>query len=364
MSHPGDRLGAYEKLREQMTNHMEPASSSVTRMSTVSVLMPVRNAATTVDAALASILQQTYADIEVLAVDDGSVDESRHRLHHAARNDDRVRVIPTTPRGIISALQTAADAATGKFLARMDADDISDQRRLERQVAWLDAHQEHAACGTRVRYFPRHALRAGARRYEQWINGVVTPESIARDMFVECPIPHPSLMVRRCAFDGVGGYRDVPWPEDYDLVLRLWRDGRHLAKVPEVLLHWRDGPARASRTDPRYSAEAFRRCKAHYLHHRTGGRPIVVWGAGPIGKAIATCLLDAGHELVGFVDLDPRKIGGRIRQVPVVSPHTFARSWNGVFVVAAVGQVGARDQIRGALCALDYEEPQDFCALA
>ena len=105
-----------------------------------------------------------------------------------------------------------------------------------------------------------------------------------RDLFVECPIPHPSLVVRTAAFERVGGYRDTEWPEDYDLVLRLWQEGYRLGKVPEVLLEWREGDQRLSRTDPRYGEEAFRRCKVHYLGHRLAGRSVVVWGAGPVGR--------------------------------------------------------------------------------
>ena len=271
----------------------------------VSILLPCRNAENTLESSLYSLETQTYADFEVLAVDDGSADHTDVILREWAHRDSRFRVSSSDHKGIVGALRMAASRATGKLIARMDADDVAHPERLERQVAYLDAHPSVAACGTGVRYFPTEKVRDGARRYERWINSVVSPEEIERDLFVECPIPHPTLVVRREAFDSIGGYRAVEWPEDYDLVLRLWAAGRRLGKVPDVLLDWRESADRASRTDPRYSDDAFRRCKVAYIGKRIGEKPVVVCGSGPVGKAFAKELVRAGHELTAFADVDP-----------------------------------------------------------
>ena len=147
----------------------------------------------------------------------------------------------------------------------MDADDVAEPRRLELQLDLLRRDPELVGCGCRVEYFPEGEVRDGARRYERWINSLIRPEDIERDLFVECPLAHPSFFLRSEAVRVVGGYRDPGWPEDYDLVMRLWRAGHRFGSVPEVLLRWRERPDRLSRTDPRYSPEAFRRCKVHYL---------------------------------------------------------------------------------------------------
>jgi glycosyltransferase involved in cell wall biosynthesis len=329
----------------------------------VSVLLPCRNAAGTLDEALASLAAQTFTDFEVIAVDDGSDDATPDSLANWARRDPRIHSDRTHTRGIVAALCTAAERAQGALLARMDADDIAMPKRLARQVAFLDANPDVAACGTRVRYIPRHLVRDGARRYERWINGVVLPDEIERDLFVECPIPHPSLVVRRAAFEQAGGYRDAGWPEDYDLVLRLWQEGHRLGKVPEVLLEWREGGERLSRTDPRYGEDAFRRCKVHYLKRRVAGRPVVVWGAGPVGKAFARTLHAAGERVVAFVDLDPRKIGQTIHAAPVIRPSDIGQ-YRGAYVVGAVGSPDARAEIREALASAGFREPEECCAVA
>lgn len=331
----------------------------------VSVLLPVRDGARWLEEALDSLERQTFEDFEVVAVDDGSTDATGEILRRRARRDLRVRVIERPAAGIVSALETARSAARGRYLARMDADDVARPERLERQLALLEADATLAGCGCGVEYFPRGAVRSGARRYERWINALVEPAAIERDVFVECPVPHPTFFLRATAVEGVGGWRERGWPEDYDLVLRLWEAGERLGKVPEVLLEWRERPDRLSRTDPAYAAEAFRRCKIHYLERtlledRDG---VVVWGAGPTGKAFGRALKRAGLRLRAWVDLDPRKIGKRIHGAAVVAPDGIG-AYQGALCVAAVGQHGARGEIRDALEAAGWIEMEDFVAVA
>lgn len=333
--------------------------------SLVSVLLPCRDAAEHLAAAAGSLERQSLRNFEVVAVDDGSRDDTGEILHRWARRDPRVRAIERSRAGLVPALQAAAAAAQGDLLARMDADDLAHPRRLELQARLLARRPELAACGTGVRYFPRSALRGGALRYERWLAGLSSPQRIAAGIFVECPIPHPTLMVRRSAFAAVGGYRDPGWPEDYDLILRLWSQGARLAKVARVLLLWRERPGRTSWTDPRYSPDAFRRCKVHHLRRTLLAPPrtAVVWGAGPVGKAMARALLEAGTRVEAFVDLDPRKIGQTIHDAPVVRPADVPL-FPGALVLGAVGSPGARAEIRREARRLGLRELKDFVAVA
>lgn len=331
----------------------------------VSVLLPVRDGARWLPEAVASLEAQTLDAFEVLAVDDGSDDATPEILEAWAGRDPRVRLLRQERRGIVAALERARAEARAPWLARMDADDVALPRRLEAQLALTEADPAVVACGTLVEYFPRGRLRGGALRYERWINGLVEPEEIVRDLFVECPLPHPTFFLRADAVDAVGGYRNPGWPEDYDLVFRLWQAGGRLAKVPEVLLRWRERPDRLSRTDPRYASEAFRRCKVHWLGRTLlqRRRGVVVWGAGPTGKAFARTLLDAGEALRAFVDLDPRKVGQEIHGAPVVEP-AGVEAYRDALSVAAVGQPGVRAEIRRSLREMGWEEGEEFVAVA
>ena len=330
----------------------------------VSVLLPCHNAAPYLAECIASLRAQTVSNFEVIAVDDGSSDDSPALLADWARADARVTLIARPRSGLVSALRTASALANGEFLARMDADDIAEPRRLAAQLELLGRLPDVAACGTGVRYFPREHVRDGARAYERWLNSLRAPAQLARDIFVECPIAHPALMIRRSAFDAVGGYQDRDWPEDYDLILRLHALRMHLANTAEVLLHWRERAQRLSRVHVHYSPEAFRRCKVQYLKQTAlPGRPAVVWGAGPVGKAFARELARQGVAVRGFIDIDPRNIGQTIYGLPVW-PATRCRELDDVFVLAAVGSPAARSEIRHALQAAGRVEWRDFCAVA
>ena len=329
----------------------------------VSILLPCRNAARFLPECIESIERQTFSDFEALAIDDGSADETADILKVWAQRDDRVIVLQPGQVGLIQALQIACDAARAPLLARMDADDIALPTRLQRQVEWLEQN-DLAACGSQVSYFPEEAVRAGALDYQAWLNSLTTTRDIARDIFVECPIAHPTLLLRREVLGAVGGYRNTDWPEDYDLIMRLWAGGYSLGNVPDVLLKWRERPDRLSRVDPRYSPAAFYRCKAHFLArtHLVGRAP-VVWGAGPVGKAIARALMHAGVVVHAFIDIDPKKIGQRPYGIQVRSPDSLTTRTN-EFVLAAVGSPTARSQIRKALAKFGLVELVDYCAVA
>ena len=331
----------------------------------ISVLLPVRDGAAYLPEAIVSLRAQTEGDFEVLAVDDGSTDATAELLANWAREDGRVRVIRQAPAGIVPALECARAAARGRWLARMDADDVSDPARFARQRALLDAEPDVVACGTWVRYFPRARVTEGARRYEAWMNATSSPEEVARELFVECPLAHPTFFLSARAVAAAGGYRDRGWPEDYDLLLRLWRAGGQLAKVPEVLFGWRERPDRLHRTAPEYAPPAFVGCKVHHLARSLlpGREGVAVWGAGPVGKAFARALARAGVDLRAFVEVDPRKLGQSIHGAPVVDTAT-GLALRGALHLAAVGQPGVRAQLRAILTGGGLREMRDFVAVA
>jgi hypothetical protein len=188
-------------------------------------------------------------------------------------------------------------------------------------------------------------------------------------MFVEAPVAHPSVMIRRSWLERMGGYQDLGWPEDYDLWLRLHQAGARFVKVPEVLLYWREHPGRLTRTDRRYSVENFLRAKSHYLAKGPllDRRSVIVWGAGQMGRRLSKHLISEGAPLVAFVDIDPKKIGRQRRGRPVISPDDLAQLWSASdrpIVLAAVGARGARKLIRSQLTSMGLHEGQDWLAVA
>jgi glycosyltransferase involved in cell wall biosynthesis len=324
----------------------------------------VRDEAPYLAEALGSLSAQTLGDFEVLVVDDGSEDGSAELAAQHARADRRFRVLTQPHAGLVPALERARAAARGRFLARMDGDDVATPERLAGQLEALES-EGLDACGGRIEYFGEGTVRDGSRRYERWLNGLVTEVAAARDVFVECPLPHPALTVRRDALDAAGGYRNRGWPEDYDLVLRLWAQGARFRNVEQVVLRWRDHPGRLSRTDQSYSQDAFVRCKVHHLRatllRDVDG--VVVWGAGPVGKSFARELRRVGVAVVGFVDVDPRKIGRSVYGAPVVAVEDAPR-FQAAFALGAVAGEEARRRIREVVAAQGRREGIDFVAVA
>ena len=330
----------------------------------VAVVVPVRDEEPFLLEALESLSAQTFSDFEAIVVDDGSTDGSAALAEAHARIDSRFRVVRMPAAGVVAAMERGRSEARAPLVARMDADDVALPDRLEVQVEALEA-EELSACGGGVEYFPAAAVRDGARRYERWINGLTTVEAARRDVFVECVLPSPALLVRRDVLDAVGGYRDCGWPEDYDLVLRLWAHGARFRNVERVVLRWREHPERLSRTHAAYSLDAFVRCKVHHLR-ATLLRPfdaVVIWGAGPVGKSFARELAARDVSVRAFVDVDPRKIGKVVNGAPVVAVDDAPR-FGGAFALGAVAGEEARTRIREMVAAHGRREGVDFVAVA
>jgi len=338
----------------------------------VSILLPARDAEETIEEALAGLLDQTFSDWECLLVDDGSADATALLAERCARRDGRIRVLRTPrPEGIVAALGRAAAAARAPLLARQDADDRSRPARLERSLALLASDERLGAVATGVRFHPAPRAGSGWRVYEEWLNALVTPDEIDRDLWVESPLPHPAVLMRRNAFDRAGGYRHTPWPEDYDLWLRMRRAGWRFAKVPEVLYDWRLHGRRLTVRDPRYAPEAFLACKLHHLEPCLSGRRIWIWGAGRDGRRLARALRARGLPPELFLDIAPRKIGRTRCGCPVHDPAEAlddrcgrgGADAGGPLLLVAVGTRGARSLIRERLADLGWREPEDYVCL-
>ena len=217
----------------------------------VSILMPVWNVASYVRAAVRSVVEQSLADWELIVVDDCSDDGSDHLV--AAFDDPRIRLLRQQRHGgIVAALNRAAGAARGDYLARMDGDDLMHRHRLHRQLAFLRAHPELDLIGTdcflidaadspivRLRYPEEHA-------------------QLQRLLRIRTCLHHGTWMLKRSAFDKLGGYRfDVA--QDYDFLTRMDTAGMRFGNLPQALYSYRK---HADNTEVRKGA-SLRQIKLH-----------------------------------------------------------------------------------------------------
>jgi glycosyltransferase involved in cell wall biosynthesis len=254
------------------------------------VLVPAHNADATLEACLASIRRQTEPRWECVVVDDGSTDGTAGLARAAARMDPRFRVIATDHGGIVAALNEGLRHCGAPLVARMDADDVIHRSRLALQADLLDQDPTLTAAGCHVRIFPRRSMAPRLRDYERWLNSLRSPEDVARDAFVECPVAHPTLMMRRRM--AALGYADKGWPEDYDLVLRALGGGMRIGMLPRRLVAWRSRPDSLSRTHERYGVARFTACKAHHLAAGFLSRhdSYILCGYGATGKSLRRAL--------------------------------------------------------------------------
>ena len=326
----------------------------------------MRDGAPTIGRAVESILQQTERNFELVVVDDGSRDDTAQVVRRFA--DSRIQLTERPPLGLVAALQEGLRTARAPLIARMDADDWSDPRRLRLQADFLDAHPEADLVATQVRYGGDAEANQGLAAFVDWTNQLLTHSEIALRRFVESPIVHPSVMFRRAIVERAGGYREGEFPEDYELWLRWLAAGARFAKLDEELLDWSDRPERLTRADPRYSVEAFFRTKTPYLYRWLAeNNPlhprVVVWGAGRTTRRRLQPLLKLGIEVSAWVDVDVKKIGWTVAGAPVWSPDELPEP-GGVFVLSAVGKRDARPLIEAALTMRGYELGRHWIACA
>lgn len=199
----------------------------------VSFVVPAFNTGRFVRASIESALLQTYGDIEVVVVDDGSDDDTWPILQEVAAGDDRVRLERQDHRGFLSALERGREVARGELVARHDSDDLALADRIEKQVAFLAANPDVVAVGGAI-----DLIDEGGRVFFRG-EYPLDHETIVRRMEVTTPIADPSTVIRRSALDAVGGWRPTfTVAGDKDLWLRLGEIGR-LANLPDTLMQYR-----------------------------------------------------------------------------------------------------------------------------
>lgn len=336
------------------------------RQPAISVLLPVRNGALFLARALESLRAQSLEDFEIIAVDDGSNDQGRtvEILEQYASSDPRMRVLRRGHEGIASALNTAAAHASGRFWARMDADDECFPDRFALQASYLDRHPHADAVGCRVVFGGDPELAAGYARHVGWLNSLVSHEEMALGVFRDAPLAHPSVMFRGASLRRFGGYRQGDFPEDYELWLRWLFQGARLAKLEQTLLVWNDPPGRLSRSDPRYGPQAFHSLKAGFLarwlaRHNPHHPDIWVVGAGRPTRRRAEYLCGHGVRIAAYLDIDPRKIGRAISGRPVLH-HEELPDRGRIFVVSYVSTPGAPEQVAAFLQERGYALGKDY----
>ena len=231
--------------------------------------------------AVRSILAQTLQSWELIICDDGSDGEAARNLKAYENRDKRIRVIRHSEnRGLAATLNTCIAQAKGKYIARMDADDISRPQRLEKQVRFLEKHIQYAFVGTNADLIDRNGV---------WGVRVMPERPSRRDFLPFSPFIHPSVMVRREVYLMSGGYyvsRETWRCEDYELFMRLYAQGYQGYNMQERLFCYREDKASYERRKFRYRLDESRIRRRNFKNLGLTGPAVWLYIARPVAAGL------------------------------------------------------------------------------
>ena len=283
----------------------------------VSIIMAVKDTAPYLRDCMDSILNQTYQNWELLAVNDHSSDETPQILQEYANKDARIVFLNSDRPKLIPTLQIGYAHAKGMLINRMDSDDKMPDYKLEVLVnEWLKHGKGTVIAGGTEHFVDEGVVGDGFLKYERWLNEVARTSTHYQQIYTECVIPSHCWILHKDDFDLVGAFDPIIYPEDYDLCFRFYREKFTIIGMDKILHHWRDREDRISRTWEEYKDNRYFAMKLRFFYEidRDYSRPLVLWGGGRNGKDMAK-LLQARKDTFHWVCDNERKIGKDIYDV-------------------------------------------------
>lgn len=317
----------------------------------VSILIPCKNAGLFLDECISSIIAQDYTNWELIIVDDHSSDLSLEILLKRTRDYDNIKVLRNKGTGIINALRMAYASSNGQLITRMDADDVMTPIKLSTMVEQLETSGVGSVATGVVRYFRNDKpLGDGYLKYAAWLNSMSQIGSNFKEIYKECVIPSPCWMMFREDFDEIGGFERDIYPEDYDLVFRMYKHGIKVIPTSHQTLHlWRDHSHRASRNDENYTDNRFIELKMnHFLNiDYKAEATLVLWGAGSKAKRIAQQLNTAQVDFNWITD-NHKKIGHNIYG-HILSPTSILSELQNIQLIISVANLQEQEEIKNQI---------------
>ena len=280
------------------------------------------------------------------------------------KRDPRFRLLEEPEQGVMFASNRGCEYARGRYIARMDADDVARPCRLRLQADFLDSSPEFGAVAGLVKHVGDPETTAGFKRFVGWSNSLISYADIYNRRFIEAPIVNPTAMWRRETMEQHGLYRAGDFPEDYEMWLRWLDQGVKIAKVPEVVLDWHDSMGRLTRTHPIYSDRAFYEIKSIYLakwleEHNPFHPYVAIWGASRISRRRASILQQQGIKIEAYIDTKP----SRQLDKEVIYYEDLPVSGS-LFILTYIRQMDNREKIQSFLEVRAYAEGKNFLLIS
>jgi glycosyltransferase involved in cell wall biosynthesis len=287
----------------------------------VSIIIPYKNPLPYFEDCLKSTVNQSYKKLQIILVNDNSTDDSEKLAFKYSNEDSRIEILNNVGKGIVDALNTGSEIAKGKYITRMDADDIMSENKIEILRSLLEKKKtKHIAVGS-VKYFASEKpMGNGYLKYANWLNKLTSNEKNFKEIYKECTIPSCSWMMHRSDFEIIKGFKKLNYPEDYDFLFRVYYNQIKLTTTKEIIHLWRDHPMRTSRNSKDYLFENFVPLKIKYLieNELNTKEELVLWGSGKKGKLVAKKLIENNCSF-SWISNNQKKIGHEIYQQKIQS---------------------------------------------
>ncbi|MFC4633006.1 glycosyltransferase family 2 protein [Dokdonia ponticola] len=287
----------------------------------VSIIMAVKDTAPYLHDCINSIINQTYQNWELIAVNDHSTDATPEILAAFAKADPRIRVFHSDIPKLIPTLQRGYREVKGTLINRMDSDDKMPDYKIQVLVdEWHKHGKGHVIAGGTEHFVDEGEVGDGFLRYERWLNEVARTSTHYQQIYKECVIPSHCWLLHKEDLDAVGAFDPIIYPEDYDLCFRMYRHGLKIIGIDYILHHWRDRSNRISRTWDEYKDNRYFDLKMRFFYEidRDYSRPLVLWGAGRNGKDMAK-ILQSYKDTFHWVSNNQKQIGKDIYGVRMQS---------------------------------------------
>jgi glycosyltransferase involved in cell wall biosynthesis len=249
----------------------------------ISIILPFKNAEPWLKETIASIVEQTFNDWELICINDHSTDNGAQVIH--SFKDSRIQVVQNEGIGIIKALQLGLKTSKGVFISRMDADDLMPLNRLQLMYGRIIDTPKKTIVTGKVKYFAEGKLSEGFLNYQNWVNERIDNQDHYKHIYRECVVASPNWVTRKQDLIESNLFDKLNYPEDYDLVFHWFENNFAIESLSEVTLLWRDHPTRTSKNSDTYNQEALFQLKINwFVRIMNKDQSLALLGAGTKGK--------------------------------------------------------------------------------
>lgn len=271
----------------------------------VSVIMPVYNGENYLIESIERILNQSYTNFEFIIINDGSKDSTGAIIREYMRKDNRIILLERENKGLIKSLNEGLALANGKYIVRMDADDISDKERFRKQLNFFTYNKDVDILGSYIKIFGNEER---ANKIEAWFNQKWNKEDMLTRSLEGSIIAHPTAMIKKSVFNKLVGYSNkYSRLEDDDLWVRAIKEGYVIDIVDEYLLKYRVHKESKSIIDASDLQELLNekikfKLENFFDYSKNIDKDLYIWGCGEGGKIVATYFEKIGMNFIGFID--------------------------------------------------------------